>query len=672
MLVNNYQDIPPILKRTRSHSSSIQHPEAKRVAVNPIAEKCVLLLERLRETGLVSSYSAELEELASSSEDVQLEWLLQFTYEVVYLDKSISGFVSEVLKLPWKLSESEALRNAYQNFVVALVTAHSGHCKTVLSHLFGLLLPDANDVDQLLLVNPHAVNSSMMTVAECSMQAIVLIHAKVPLSERILLEEANNARPYYKKHPHLLLVFTKCLMMLSLKIPSLRRTFLEMIIQRMVDIDANCPREEADASDTEDEEECEEIFKMEMDEDSSQYTLLEQQNKERLEWILQNPLMHSLDVLMDAMVLFIHCTVHDVPYSLDRDQNIAQLKETGCLPGSVKLAQATGVQNDPSSEQKHQLTLGCACGGEKHDMHVVKKLYDDLSSVFTQIVLPTHSSGHVQFFMFYFLSIKPSLTRIFLEMLRTDSFMGSSVALDVKKNALAYMGSLLVRGKFVAIPTALSCLEVIVNWCQEYISLQEKEGTNNYVSLALHEKFYCACQTVFYVFTFRCREFTKNEKMLDHVRRLNLERLVFCKMNPLAVCRNQIVKNFAAVTRHFQLAYCYAIIESNRRNTLPVTMHTGEGVHLRPSLTGSALDMTFPFDPYQLFNSAPYIESHYQQFPGLPEFINMDADIQIKTKDQEGTEDEDDFLDQSCPGTSASRVNSFLECQVSPTTGKKT
>ncbi|XP_018021978.1 RNA polymerase I-specific transcription initiation factor RRN3 isoform X2 [Hyalella azteca] len=674
MLVNNPPRTPPILKKRERNCAALP-------GVDPNDERVPLLLERVRETGLVSSYAAELEEISSATAEDQLEWVVQFTHNVIRLDTSTSGFIVEVLKLPWKLTESDMLQKAYQNFVVALVTAHNIHCKAVFSHLFGLLLPDTsmgaemNEADQLLLVNPQLVPKSTMQVTQCSIEAIVMIHAKVPLSERTLLREASNARPYYKRHPHLLLIYCKCLLILSSRIPSLRKTFLEMIVERLVDIDANCPREPADGSDDENEEE--EVFKMDVDEElsQSQNSLIDVQRKARLDWILNNPLMHSLDVLMDAMVLYIHCTVHDVPFSLDRNINIEELRILGCLPGSVKLApnlEADQDSHDSSTDTSHkqQLTLGCACGGEKHNLMSLKRLYHDLVGVFTRIVLPTHSSGHVQFFMFYVLSIKPSLTRIFLDTLRTDSFMGNGVALDVKKNALAYIGSLMVRGKFVPISTTLSCLEVIVSWCHEYINSQEKQGTNNYMNLALHEKFYCACQTIFYVFSFRCLEFTKSEKMLDHVRRLNLERLVFSKLNPLAVCRYQIVKNFAAITRHFQLAYCYAIIESNRRNTLPVCMHASDGSDVRASAYGSSLDMAFPFDPYQLLHSAPYFEAHYQHFPGLPEYISMDAEERILEKEE--TEDEDDFLDHSYPSDSYPKISSFMECQDSPTAERKT
>lgn len=395
----------------------------------------------------------------------------------------------------------------------------------------------------------------------------------------------------------------------------------------------------------------------------------DRESVQRLEWILQNSLMHSLDVLIESMVLYIHCTAHGVAFTLDRDADLVRLQELGCIPGSVKVSsngQDNGAQDDQRAEYKQELTRGCNCGGDKHDISMLRIIYNDLYSVFTKFILPTHSSAHIQFFMFYFLCMRPSLTRTFLESLRTDYFLNHAAALDVQKNALAYIGSLVVRGKFVPFSTALSCLEVIVTWCHEYISSQEREMNNNYMSLNLHQKFYSACQTVFYIFTFRCREFTKSEKTLEHVRRLKLERFVFCNLNPLAVCRSQIVSNFAAVTSHFQLTYCYAVLEKNKRNTLPVASDVGDGRMMSASITGTTLDMSFPFDPYQLVSTLHYFDSHYQDFPGLPDFIDTNSKDRLQQQPDEDNE-EDDFLDQSVPSESQISYN-VADFQFSPVT----
>ena len=47
---------------------------------------------------------------------------------------------------------------------------------------------------------------------------------------------------------------------------------------------------------------------------------------------------------------------------------------------------------------------------------------------------------------------------------------------------------------------------------------QERVQATNYEDLQLHSPFYSACQTVFYVFTFRYKEYTENSKSKIFVR----------------------------------------------------------------------------------------------------------------------------------------------------------
>lgn len=75
---------------------------------------------------------------------------------------------------------------------------------------------------------------------------------------------------------------------------------------------------------------------------------------------------------------------------------------------------------------------------------------------------------------------------------------------------------------------------------------------------------------------------------------LNLERLVLSTLNPLRLCAAPIVSNFAAVTRRFQLAYCYTIMENNKRLQIPSSCINEK------TLGNASLDMFFPFDPYLL------------------------------------------------------------------------
>lgn len=688
MLVGGNRALTPILKRKKP-DSSMDDPEPKKSSLEPVAAQCSQILQRLQETGggLASIYVVKLQILENSPVDMQLQWMRELAGHVATLDyKHCHGFVLALLKRSWRLSESAELRSAFQEFTVSLVIAHSQYCCPLLGNLFKKLVPDVEDPDKVLYVNPHVVTPEAAVVYGLVLDIVVAIHTKVPLSEKLLLEEARSSRPYLKKHPHALLVYNKCLLMLGDRLPSIRRHLLENVVHSVLTLDVHCSRDifQEDDGNSDDDEEEEEVFKMEVEEDAKSVAI--DKATQRLQWLLDHPLAHSLDVQLNLLMLYLHCVAHSVVFTLDVQQVVSELSTLGCPPGVAAtdvVPDTPGIKNDPDDTDvkddgsAYYCIKGCHCRGERHDLAAIKLLYLELRDIFAGVVLPTHTSGHVQFFMFYLLSIRPGLTSIFVEFLRTRYFLDTSVALDVRKSSMAYIGSLLVRGRFVPFSLVQSCLDVVVNWCHTYIKNQESKQTTNFQSPLYHQMFYAACQTVFYVFTFRCREFTCNQKRLDLARSLNLEHLVFSKLNPLAVCTASIVSNFAAVTRHYQLAYCYAIIENNRRNTLPVSADVGLGRLQATALVGITQDLFFPFDPYLLQGSDYYINAHYQDFPGLPDFISTETENasdrspngsndRLNSAGEGHDEEEDDFLDQSGP----SKTN-FLEIQFSPCDSRK-
>ncbi len=77
-------------------------------------------------------------------------------------------------------------------------------------------------------------------------------------------------------------------------------------------------------------------------------------------------------------------------------------------------------------------------------------------------------------------------------------------------------------------------------------------------------------------------------------KQLGLEKIVGCSLNPLRYCQPDVVKNFANVARHYQIVYCYSIIERNRRSVLPGLEWTSNG-ELRP-VTKGMVSPIFPFD----------------------------------------------------------------------------
>ncbi|KAL4678035.1 hypothetical protein H8959_020709 [Pygathrix nigripes] len=231
----------------------------------------------------------------------------------------------------------------------------------------------------------------------------------------------------------------------------------------------------------------------------------------------------------------------------------------------------------------------------KVDNNKTKDLYRDLINIFDKLLLPTHASCHVQFFMFYLCSFKLGFAEAFLEHLWKKLEDPSNPAI-IRQAAGNYIGSFLARAKFIPLITVKSCLDLLVNWLHIYLNYQDS-GTKAFCDVALHGAFYSACQAVFYTFVFRHKQLLSGnlKEGLRYLQSLNFERIVMSQLNPLKVCLPSVVNFFAAITSKYQLVFCYTIIERNNRQMLPVIRSTAGGDSVQTCT--NPLDTFFPFDP---------------------------------------------------------------------------
>uniref|UniRef100_A0A8B9KB98 RRN3 homolog, RNA polymerase I transcription factor n=1 Tax=Astyanax mexicanus TaxID=7994 RepID=A0A8B9KB98_ASTMX len=217
----------------------------------------------------------------------------------------------------------------------------------------------------------------------------------------------------------------------------------------------------------------------------------------------------------------------------------------------------------------------------------------------------------------------------------------------LRQAAAGYMGSFLARAKFLPIPTVRACLDLLVPWLHLYIDSQDS-GSKAFCDVSLHGPFYSTCQAVFYTLIFRHKAMVEGnmKKGLAYLQSLNLERIVMCQLNPLKVCLPAVTNMFAAITRKYQLVFCYTIIERNNRQQLPIIRSSVGGDSL--STNTNPLDTFFPFDPYLLKRSGKLFESIYQVWEE-PSDCMVDVARKVDRKVKPFTYDEDDFLQSETP-----------------------
>ena len=108
--------------------------------------------------------------------------------------------------------------------------------------------------------------------------------------------------------------------------------------------------------------------------------------------------------------------------------------------------------------------------------------------------------------------------------------------------------------------------------------------------------------------------FFPGPKSIDFLTKLGLARIVTCSLNPLKVCLPPVVRNFAAIARHYQLAYCETVIQRNNRLNLPVVGTKASTTSVIGDAKPALLDTFFPFDPYRLKESENFVKCHYREY----------------------------------------------------------
>ncbi|XP_006759742.1 PREDICTED: RNA polymerase I-specific transcription initiation factor RRN3 isoform X1 [Myotis davidii] len=522
-------------------------------------------------------------------DDQIINWLLEFRSSIMYLTKDFEQLINILLRLQW-LTRSQTVVEEYLAFLGNLVSAQTVFLRPCLSMIASHFVPprvvikegdvdvsDSDDEDDNLPENFNTCHRALQIIARY-----------VPSTPWFLMPILVEKFPFVQKSERTLECYVHNLLRISVYFPTLRHEILELVIEKLLKLDVNASRQ-----DIEDAEEIaaqtgsgtdatEGLFNMDEDEVPENET---KADPERLNQ-MSHPVAERLDILLSLLLSYIK----DVCY----------------VDGKI-------------------------------DINKTKDLYRELIIIFDKLLLPTHASCHVQFFMFYLCSFKLGFAEAFLEHLWKKLQDPNNPAI-IRQAAANYIGSLLARAKFIPLITVKSCLDLLVNWLHIYLNNQDS-GTKAFCDVALHGPFYSACQAVFYTCVFRHKQLLSGnlKEGLRYLQSLNFERIVMSQLNPLKICLPSVVNFFAAITSKYQLVFCYTIIERNNRQMLPVIRSTAGGDSVQTCT--NPLDTFFPFDPCVLKRSKKFIDPIYQ----IWEDISADELQEFKKPiNKEVVEDEDD------------------------------
>ncbi|XP_031574180.1 RNA polymerase I-specific transcription initiation factor RRN3-like [Actinia tenebrosa] len=431
-------------------------------------------------------------------------------------------------------------------------------------------------------VDPEDVNmekqQNIFNHAHDGLQAILEI---VPTTPKFLLPILSDNLPYFKKHSIYQTSYVKNLLHITQYLPSIQQDVLECVINHVTRIDVEVPRHELD------EPEEEENTQFEVDLECIKKESTTEDDDESKE-IVENEMAETLDQLMEILFKYI--------------------KEICFVDGLYHV--------DASTE-----------------------LFNQLIRVFDKIILPTHASCHVHFAIFYICSIDQTFVNSFLDSCWKKIEDINTPAI-IRQACAAYIASIVARAKYIVVSTVKVCLELLTHWVHCYIDVHDASCSGP--DAARHGPFYSVCQALFYMFVFRHRSLLDLEDGHKFLRRLNFERIITSRLNPLKVCLPNIVNLFAHVTRRYEILLCYTVIERNKRSMLPVATTQSNKAASRLTVFNQ-LDSFFPFDPYLLRRSGKFIKPLYQDWQGIDEETDIHDELNEQGKvfdseDEEGEE----------------------------------
>lgn len=573
--------VASILKTPGSRSSLLDQPKRIRFKLPDDLRNVLLNFETGADCQMYKDLVCILRD--SNLKDNELLSLLSDVQQcITLLNERHRLLIEALLNISWT-DRSPEVTTAYKRFVEELLVAHVYHSKFVMDKLIQKFKPVNSSDPEWENGKPRAEDLQRLNHVHDILQRFLHV---IPMCQDVLMQSLTSAYPHMSLGTHSHELYVYALLQITEYAPKIRRAILHLIVHRLVELDANASPSDIHSYEEDEDEAMEEdgaIFNLEVSQDEKLAT-----NEGKRE--TKHPIARTLDVCMEQMFIFIYNSCHV---------------------------------------------------NEKLEIDLLKTIYNDLLNIFEELILPT-CGHHVQYLLFYLCSFRTAVVEAFVKFL-WQKVSNPNMPHFLRQQAVAYVVGLLARATFIPLNLLQGILGEMANWIHSYIYSQDSlECVNN--DIRVHIVFYSICQGLFYLLAFRHKEIMNGRKNLLFLQGLNLNKIVSCRLNPLRVCQTAVVQNFAAVTRKYQLAYCYTVIEHNSRSNLPV--------YNMGNIMTITLEPFFPFDPYLLARSEQRIIHLY--------YNSQCMTLNVESKKANQYEDDDDFIDESF-SSDTTNSHSYLE-----------
>ncbi|KAF9430444.1 hypothetical protein BGZ94_006792 [Podila epigama] len=261
--------------------------------------------------------------------------------------------------------------------------------------------------------------------------------------------------------------------------------------------------------------------------------------------------------------------------------------------------------------------------------------------------------------------------------------------------AAAYLSSYVARAKYLDVRQVGMVVDMLGNFALQFVQ-QIDTGSHVVPDAERYAVFYATVQALLYIFCFRWKilvvggvtqaapkdDFDSAGMIVGtmdspstgstaaaatarqwHSGLAPLQRIVTSRLNPLKMCSENVVKQFARISNNLNFMYIYPILEQNKKIFVPRTQNYnansgnsssngnaysvgqnggGNGNGANGGVLPHELETFFPFDPYRLRQSARFMNGLYQDWENDDDDDDEDEEDE-EEGDYEEEEDEDEL-----------------------------
>lgn len=502
-------------------------------------------------------------------------------------DRKYFELIKAMLGLKW-LNKNDKFIKTYSHLLLNLVSCQCQFISNITSML----------VDNLR-TGPERYSSVQSSfIFDQTHSVLIKVLNLIPLGPSYILSILSKKMPH--KTDSNLQFFCSSLLHISEYLPSIRTEIFGLILELLVEIDADIPFDQLDDLVFEDDEEDEDgMFEMEMEETLKDSFSAGDEDPESISSTSDN------DSDSDGVMLI----------TSDSKALIQKLDTLMCI-----------VMEYLSDLYKKSVASG--------DFENLSEVFDGLLQGFNRIILPTHRIRSTQFIIFYSCSLVPEVfCQDFLGLLISHLITTSHSSVS-RISSASYLGSFIARAKFIDLPSVRHCLLLLNQQCLAYLDSHES-SIRGQLEIERYGVLYASVQAILYIFCFRWRQvMIINDKPISGsfpIELKDFQRVLLSKFCPLRVCSEVIVQEFAKITHQLNIIYCYSLMSSSSRSTSALVSHGTHGGQIQIP----RIETYFPFDPLALNKSKKYVASAFQEWGDDEDAEDTltdpaDSDVEVK------------------------------------------